>query len=353
MDKVAHLQWILKMNLLRGLYFPGTGLKRELFRSLSGLFDRIDFYLVSEEDQEDVGKGDDADSWQGKAVLPLGDDHQRFMAMLKDIQAHAGEYYEGCLAGLSDKSQEDPSESSVWKLVASLHGEEEGQDEDPALIEKQWQARLFLKLAEIVAAEQEEIDRGLANFRQKEQALFSSLKGEQDGVAEVAGIFGVSGSDTGGRPNSTRARHLLAAWGVFFASDPCRHDLLFTDNEDAAAALFNAWEEICPEPPQLLAELMVPGPGSDSGIVPAGLEIAGALNALVAGEEAGDPGELAAAVAQWQKESTAAGGDKGLLSIYLFQGVPLEKLWPRISGMTAVEKSKGDQLLVGVLRPPS
>jgi hypothetical protein len=341
------------MNLLRGLYFPATGLKKELFRSLRGLFDRIEYYLVSEEEQEDRGEGVGADGWQGSVVLPLADDHQRFMAMVKDIRTHADEYYEGCLAGLSDHSQGDPSESSVWKLVASLHGEAAEPEEDPALIEKQWQARLLLKLAEIVAAEQEEIDRGLANFRQKEQALFSSLKGELEGSAEVAGIFGVSGSDTGGRSDPTRAKHLLAAWGVFFASDPRRHDFLFTDNEDGAAALFNAWEELCQNPPQLLAELAVPGPGSDSGTDPAGLAIAGALNALVSGEGAGDPGELADAVAQWQKKSTAAGGDQGILAVYLLQGVALEKLWQRISGMTVAEKSFGDRLLVGVLRPLS
>ena len=341
------------MNLLRGLYFPATGLKKELFRSLRGLFDRIDFYLVSEEEQEDCGNGVGDDGWQGRAVLPLGDDRERFMAMLKDIRTHAGEYYEGCLAALSDQSQVDPSESSVWKLVASLHGEAADPVEDPTLVEKQWQARLLLKLAETVAAEQEEIDRGLANFRQKEQALFSSLKGELDGAAEVAGVFAVSGPDAGGRSDPTRAKHLLAAWGVFFTSDPLRHDFLFTDNEDGAAALFNAWEELCQDPPQLLAELAVPGPGSDSGTDQAGLAIAGVLNTLVSGEEDGDPGELAAAVAEWQKKSTAVGGDKGMLSVYLLQGVPPEKLWRRISGMTATEKSFGDRLLVGVLRPLS
>ncbi len=342
------------MNLLRGLYFPATGLNKELFRSLRGLFDRIDFYLVSEEEPEDRGKGAGADGWQGKAVLPLADDQQRFMAMVKDVRTHAGEYYEGCLAGLSDRSQVDPSESSVWKLVASLHGEAAEPDQDPALVEKQWQARLLLKLAEIVAAEQEEIDRGLANFRQKEEALFSSLKGELEGSAEVAGVFAVSGPDTGSRADPTRAKHLLAAWGVFLASDPRRHDFLFTDNEDAAAALFNTWEELCQDPPQLLTELAVPGPGSDSGPEPAGLAIAGALNALLAGEGADDPGELAAAAAEWQKQSTAAGGDQGILAVYLLQGVALEKLWPRVSGMKVLdEKSFGDRLLVGVLRPTS
>jgi hypothetical protein len=336
------------MNLLRGLYFPATGLNKELFRSLRGLFDRIDFYLVSEEEQEDRDQGAGADDWQGRAVLPLGDDQQRFMAMVKDIRTHAGEYYEGCLAGLSAQSQVDPSESSVWKLVASLHGEEGAPGEDPSLVEKQWQARLLLKLAEIVAAEQAEIDRGLANFRQKEEALFSSLKGELEGVSEV---LDGSGEVVVDRSSLVRARHLLAAWGVFFASDPRRHDLLFTDNEDAVAALFNTWEELCQDPPQLLAELAVPGPGSDPGTDPAGLAIAGALNALVAGEGAGDSGELAAAAEQWQKKATAAGGNHGILAFYLLQGVPLEKLWRRISGMTAAEKSFGDRLLVGVLRP--
>ncbi len=84
------------------------------------------------------------------------------------------------------------------------------------------------------------------------------------------------------------------------------------------------------------------------------MAIVGALNALVSGERAGDPGGFAAVAAQWQKKSTAAGGNKGMLSVYLLQGVPLEKLWRRISGVKGLnEKSFGDRLLVGVLRPLS
>ena len=110
------------MNLPSGLYFPGTGLKKDLFSSLRCLFDKVDFYRITEEEAVDTADSED-DGWEGRVVLPLGDDRERFMAMIRDIRSHGDEYYESCLASLSSQSQVDRDESSVWRLVASLHGE--------------------------------------------------------------------------------------------------------------------------------------------------------------------------------------------------------------------------------------
>ena len=89
------------MNLLRGLYFPGTGPDRQFCPSLGGLFERIDLYLVDEEDRAG-GEGEGGgDVCRRRAVLPLGGDRGRFLAMVGDIRAHADEYYEGFLASLS------------------------------------------------------------------------------------------------------------------------------------------------------------------------------------------------------------------------------------------------------------
>ena len=337
------------MNLLEGLYFPGTAPKKELFGSLRCLFDRIDSYRITEDDVADYVNGGETDGWEGRVVLPLGDDRERFMAMVSDIQTHAGEYYEGFLAALSAQSQVDRDESSVWRLVANLHGEQSGSGDKQAFVEKKWQARLVLKLAEIVTEAEDEIDRELANFRQKERAVISSLKGELDESSEASEIFAGSGSGSGGRSNLVRARQLLAAWGVLFACDLRRHNFLFTDDEDAAAALFNAWEEIAPDQPQLLAELKIPGPEVHSGVESAGSAIAGALNVLVSGEGPDGPEELAMAVEQWNQGLGETGGDRVLLSVYLLQGASLGKLWRRISGTDAV-KSLGDRMLIGVLR---
>ena len=101
--KLVHLPRILKMNLLNGLYFPGTGLKKDLFSSLNCLFGRIDYYLLFEEDAADKANDKD-DRWEGRVVLPLGDDRKRFMAMISDIRTHVGEYYESCMADLSARS---------------------------------------------------------------------------------------------------------------------------------------------------------------------------------------------------------------------------------------------------------
>jgi hypothetical protein len=350
--KVAYLPRILKMNLLNGLYFPGTGLKRDLFGSLSCLFDKIDFYRITEDDPEDNTNGKKG-GWEGRVVLPLGDDQERFMAMVNDIRTHAGEYYESCLASLSSQSRVDRDEASVWQLVASLHGEQGATEEDPALIEKQWQARLVLKLAEIVAEDQVDIDRTLANLSQKGQEVFSNLKGGIDDPEEGADIFeGIYSGSTGASQNPVRARHLLAAWGVLFANDPHHHKFLFTDNDAAASALFNSWEEMSPDPPLLLAELRVPDSGSCLDPDPDWLAMVGAVHALLADDRSADHSGLTTAATQWQQRSEEI-DCRALLSLHLLHGASLDKLWQRISGLEVVRCSPGDRLLVGVLRPLS
>ncbi len=51
------------MNVLRGLYFPGTGLKKELFCSLLCLLDKVDFYQIVAE-EEAAGSNDGSAYWE-------------------------------------------------------------------------------------------------------------------------------------------------------------------------------------------------------------------------------------------------------------------------------------------------
>ena len=346
------------MNMLRGLYFPGTGPKKELFCSLLCLLDKVDFYQIVAE-EEAAGSNDGSPYWEGHVVMPLGEDRDRFLAMIRDIKAHAADFYGGYLSSLSADSLIDRDESSVWQLVASLHGENKESDQDPVLTEKLWQARLILQLAEILAEEQADINKGLTDLNRAEQAVFNAMKGELDDSADYDEVFPASGQEIGGGQAGGKIKHLLKAWGALFVMDSKQHPLLVTDSEDAAAILFDAWEELSAERPQLLAELDLPVTESIAAmtasrdeLAEAGTAVSNGLQDILAGDEDSGIANLKTAAELWQNKAAAMAARKCRLAIYLLPGHSLREVWGRISGMPVAEAVNGRQSsLVAVLRP--
>jgi hypothetical protein len=347
------------MNMLSGLYFPGTGPKKELFCSLLGLLDKVDFYQIVAEEETAGGGNDGSPYWEGQVVLPLGEDRDRFLEMIRDIKAHAADFYGGYLSALSADSLVDRDESSVWQLVASLHGENKESDQDPVLTEKLWQARLILQLAEILAEEQADINKGLTDLNRAEQAVFNAMKGELDDSADDDEVFPASGQEIGGGQAGGKIKHLLKAWGVLFVMDSKQQSLLVTDSEDAAAILFDGWEEFYGERPQLLVELDLPETESIAAmaasrdeLAEAGTAARKALQDILAGDEASGIANLETAAELWQNKAAAMAGRKCRLAIYLLPGHSLREVLGRISGMAVAEAADGNQSsMVAVLKP--
>ncbi len=345
------------MNMLNGLYFPGTGPNKELFCSLLCLLAKIDFYQIVAEEATDGGN-DGASYWEGQVVMPLGEDHDRFLAMIRDIKAHAADFYGGYLSALSADSLIDRDESSVWQLVASLHGENKEADQDPALTEKLWQARLVLKLAEILAAEQADINKGLTDLNRAEQAVFYAMKGELDDRDDCDEVFPASGQEMAGGQEGGKIKHLLKAWGALFVMDSRKHSLLVTDSEDGAAILFDAWEELSGKRPQLLVGLDLPVAESVEAMEAARDELAAARTAvsnglqdILAGDGVGGAAKLETALELWQGQIGAKEGRKWPIDIYLLPGHSLREVWGRISGMVVADDGDVNQTsLIAVLR---
>ncbi|MEN8134932.1 MAG: hypothetical protein ABFS18_05280 [Thermodesulfobacteriota bacterium] len=342
------------MNMLSGLYFPGTGPNKELFYSLLCLLAKIDFYQIVADD----GSNDGSPYWEGHVVMPLGEDRDRFLAMIRDIKAHAADFYGGYLSALSADSLIDRDESSVWQLVASLHGENREADRDPVLTEKLWQARLILKLAEILTEERADINRGLTDLNRAEQAVFEALKGEHDDQADDDEVLPTAALKIGGGRAGGKIKHLLKAWGALFVMDSTQHSLLVTDSEDAAAILFDAWEELSGERPQLLVELDLPVVESIEAMAAARVESAEAgtavsngLQDILAGDGVSGIANLKTAAELWQNKVGAEDRRNCRLDIYLLVGHSLREVWGRISGMAVAADGDGSQpSLVAVLR---
>ncbi len=345
------------MNMLSGLYFPGTGPNKELFCSLLCLLAKIDFYQIVEAEAAD-DSNDANPYWKGQVVIPLGEDRARFLAMVRDIKAHAADYYGGYLATLSANSLIDRDESSVWQLVASLHGGKKDAAQGPVLTEKLWQARLVLKLAEILAEEQAEINKGVADLNRAEQAVFNAIKGELDDRDDWDEVLPASGLGTGGGQDAGKIKHLLKAWGALFAMDSKKHSLLVTDSEDGAAILFDAWEELSAERPQLLVEFDLPVAESVEAmetvraeLAEAGTAVSSSLQEIMAGDGVAGVEKLKAAVELWQGQVGARAGRKWAIDIYLLPGHSLREVWGRISGMVVDKAAGGRQPnLIAVLK---
>lgn len=341
------------MNILKGLYFPGTVAGGSSFDSLLCLLDTIDYYRIIEENELPADPQEEPSSWQGQVVAPLGKDRERFLAMIRDVRLYGAEFYENCLAGMSADPGLDQDESSVWQLAASLYG---GKDagRKKILLAKLWRARVVLKLAEILAAEQAGIDKGLAAVRQGELQVFSGLKGDE-GDAGADDLFTpMDGAMSGARP--VKAGKVLPAWSVFHAFDSHDHPLLVTDNGEAAAILFDVLEQVSGKGGQLLVELQLPTVSSSASLEQKRAEladsrqaVAGALAKIIAGEGAAGLTDLQHAAAGWQKNVGQEKQPAGCtFALYLISGDYMGKVWDRISGLSG-DKTWSPVTLVGVL----
>jgi len=349
------------MNMLNALFFPEAVPKEDLFGRLSLLLDRIVYYQVAEEGAVDRGT-----PWEGYVPVPMGDDRDRFLRLIEDIKRHGAEFYSGQLSSLSGALSDSYDDTTVSSLVASLQGKRGVGEvaEARAKTARLWQARLFLKLAEILAVEEVEIDRSLAAIGTKEKNLFGAIHGdlaepEDDDLQETAGV-----SLCGKLPvNSER---LLDAWGNLFAEDPREYDVLVTDNDDAAATVFDIFEKQAGKTPRFLAETTMPGCGhrrfrDESVEVMRALTnsrqvIVGCLREVLAGENIDAASRrLASGTEMWSKTMAVLADNRhegqSVLAFYWLAGCSLKDVFRKICGMSPADPA-GEQHggLIAVLR---
>jgi hypothetical protein len=181
------------MKTLETLYFPDTAILSLRQLPLLLLFPTV--HIVSS--VEDDPQNQDAfmaDSFcQYHTPYPLGEDRQRFLYLINDIQNRKDDYAAQLshitLASMSEK--QNTGESSKHQIVSSLLGRPQAanQDENNDRKDLLWQARLVLKIAEILDREEEEVARSLAFLDESETELFDRLKGEDDDEQDIAELY--------------------------------------------------------------------------------------------------------------------------------------------------------------------
>lgn len=320
------------MNTLDTLYFPDTVLPLHRQLPLALFFNTIHLLQPVEQDGKE---GQDIPSVTGTHLFTergfcqehtpsrLGVDRDRFLHLLHDIRTRKDDYVQQLnylsLASLSAPASR--GDSSKQTIISSLvHGmDQDGGSHDEAL----WQARLVLKIAEVLDREEEELALQLATIDDREIALFRSLQGEirESGDEEVAEedpfleLLELKQKMNQPRPGMIKNR--LRAWSRLYLSGPLPEELWLwtTRRQEAADILLEQYEQESGQEPVVLLQIELPanfGQEDQSAIreieqfrgemQPSLQEMAAALDKLVMTEklDVTDPAALLPELETWQ-----------------------------------------------------
>ncbi len=241
------------MDKLHALYFPDTSITTRHVSQELLFFDKISCFQASETD-ETIDPLANLGLCEGYPPVPFNDQIDRFRHLIRELKGNEGEFYSGQLSRMSLDYLESRDESTVKNLISAISG----QNDTPATAAEQtknheelWQARLLLKLAEILYREEEELQEGLSAVTDKETELFDALKGES-GFA-----FSLPEIPIKNRLH-IRPQILINAWAKLFVHDNQQSHQLLTCTEEDAESLFEINEAISKQRPVRLFRIPLP-----------------------------------------------------------------------------------------------
>ncbi len=183
------------MNALETLFFPDTIISTDQQFPLFLFFSPVHIIEPVEGAESDKEEGRPTDTFMDKGFCqvhtpaPLEEDRERFLHLINDIKNRKDDYA-AQLSALTVASMSTPgkqSDDTKGAIVSSLLGTSGIQQEDKAqnaALEKLWQARLVLKIAEILDQEEEEIAHALTFLDDTELDLFNRLQGKDGDFSE-------------------------------------------------------------------------------------------------------------------------------------------------------------------------
>ncbi len=179
------------------------------------------------------------------APAPLGQDRERFLHLIRDLQTrrddYAGQLGHLALAGIgsSGRSDQETRTSIIGSLLADKGIESKEEQEQEMIL---WQARLILKLAELLEEEQRELQAELDRISSREHQLFQELRSEN---GEPFSLTGAMLSATGTTDGQLRLR--LKAWARLFGlgrSCPESSRVFVTRSRDALDLLIEEYPKV-------------------------------------------------------------------------------------------------------------
>ena len=174
------------MNTTTAYIFPETLPDKELLFPLVQVFETL-VHLQTVENEprtepdspfiEELRRHQRLRAW---TPIPLGHQREHFLALAQDIATRGHEYINQLsMLTLADMHLHQSTESRNSIITNLLRGSDirNQKDEEQTLL---WQARLILKMAEILDREQKAVDKALQSIDKRQKAILEELREETD-----------------------------------------------------------------------------------------------------------------------------------------------------------------------------
>lgn len=241
------------MTTLRAIHFPETTLTNLEIMGQSLLFDSIS-HITPTADTEGV-----ATLSPTYDPAPLGNDAERFNQLLSELKGNETAFYQGQMSTLALEYIETRDDDTVRDIITAVHGKQSPKKTPAEMkaIEQIWQARLLLKLAEILRSEELEVHNSLQRIKNAQEDMLGDLKGEE----EFQDLFQALHSSLPNRM-PVRVEPLIKAWGQLFTQGDKPFDALHCLNPDAAEPFMEISEAMTGKRPVRLLRLPLPNCGA-------------------------------------------------------------------------------------------
>jgi hypothetical protein len=223
------------MNTQRLCVFPDTLPKDEILFPLVQFFAEAVYIAPAENDLPSknelppvAGELLEQGLLRFHCPAPLGADQDRFLCLIKEMRQRPSDYAGLSLAGRLSRNEATESKNTIISAVrrqSSGTAEKSSTDTDEEQTSILWQARLVLKLGEIVERQEEEIRQSLRRISLRESGLLQALRNDQTTAAASAD-----------RPaDSSRIRLRLKAWRnlITLGNQPLSVSSFVTADRDA------------------------------------------------------------------------------------------------------------------------
>ncbi len=262
-------------NLNSALIFPETVPSSHAMAELLIFFEALFYYLPTESDAPDKRGGVFSPTLAvGYSPVPLGDDLSRFNRLLRQMETGRPDEFSrlSSLAGspMGTGRVRDQDETSVGGIFSALHRDDEAKT-SAIRRERLWQARLILKLAEILDRRETEVRQGLAQIFSLEQKLFASLEGPGDAETDEPAILKSRPAPQQPKaddmpdkhPSGSSGRFIprrVKAWAELYLADSADPQSLLpvAPNPESGSILLDGYEITWRRTPEKLFSLTVP-----------------------------------------------------------------------------------------------
>jgi hypothetical protein len=243
--------------------FPDTMPREEILFPLVQVFEQVVYLRPVENDTPELDtytsfckKAVEADRLTFDCPAPLGDNRDRFLQLVKDLQNRPDDYASQLsslsLAGLG-RHNDSESKTTIISTLFKSEGGEDKQNEQRNMV--LWQARLVLALGEIFDRSQASLQKNLAQISAREQGLLDELREDNQQPFALTKDLSAQNEKT-----DKQLRLRMKAWSRLFGlgsnQSPC--SLFVTANNDAFDLLLEQYESEQKKPPVKLIDLMLP-----------------------------------------------------------------------------------------------